>query len=119
MNQQMFDLELKVQDVQGIGNADAVAMFFTRLGYNTATRTPQTATNIGLPEATSKSLRRIELISDDDRLLQVYLFELKSVTLADIRALARAFRVYSSTTFNVRNLRPLVNASDRKSIDQI
>ena len=32
------------------------------------------------------------MISDQDKLFQVYLFELQSVTIADIKAIGRAFR---------------------------
>ncbi len=39
-----------------------------------------------------RPIKNIELITDQEGLLQVYLFELQSVTVAHTRALARAFR---------------------------
>jgi len=87
-----FDVELTPQDIQSISSPDAVAVFFSKLGYDTAARTNQTATNLAIPEAAARPIRRIELIADRQKLLQVYLFELTSVTVAEIKALARAFR---------------------------
>lgn len=86
-----FDLELSLHEIQALNCADAVAAFLARLGYNPAARTVQTPGNLGLSEAVARPIKRIELLSRDD-LLQVYLFELKSVTVAGIRSLAGAFR---------------------------
>lgn len=87
-----FDVELSPQDIQSVSSPDAVAAFFTKLGYDTAARTNQTVANLAIPEAAASSIKRIELIADRQKLLQVYLFELTSVTVAEIKALARAFR---------------------------
>ncbi len=88
-----FDCELATKDVQDLANADAVAAFFARLGYHTDSRTEQTAANLGITaEGAARPIERIELIADQEGLLQVYLFEVKSVTVTHIRALARAFR---------------------------
>jgi hypothetical protein len=70
----------------------SVAAFFAKLGYDTAARTHQTAANLAIPEAAARPIKRIELIADHKKQLQVYLFELTSVTVAEIKALARAFR---------------------------
>lgn len=89
----ILDIDLRRQDIQVLSSPDAVAAFFARLGYNTDARTPQTAENLGITaETTVRPIKKIELIANQDGLLQVYLFELQSVTVGHTRALARAFR---------------------------
>jgi hypothetical protein len=88
-----FDIDLSRQDIQSLSSADAVAAFFARLGYNTDAQTAQTAGNLGITaDSTVRPIKKIELIADQEGLLQVYLFELQTVTVAHTRALARAFR---------------------------
>lgn len=70
-----------------------MSAFFARLGYNADARTTQTPGNLGITaDGTTRQISRIELIADQESLFQVYLFELKSVTVAVTRAIARAFR---------------------------
>jgi hypothetical protein len=89
----LFDLDLGRQDIQSLSNAEAVAAFFAQLGYDTERRTVQTAGNLGITaDSTSRPIRKVELIADQEGLFQVYLFELQSITVAHTRALARAFR---------------------------
>jgi hypothetical protein len=84
---------LRAEDVQRLSDADAIAAFFGRLGYNTNPRTFQTPGNLGITNETAlRRIRRIELIADNEGFLQVYLFQLASLTIADARALAVAFR---------------------------
>jgi hypothetical protein len=85
---------LRAEDVQLLSDADAVAAFFARLGYNTNPRTIQTPGNLGITtERALRRIRRIELIADNEGFfLQVYLFQLVSLTVADARALAATFR---------------------------
>ena len=84
---------MRAEDVQLLSDADAVAAFFGRLGYDTNPRTIQTPGNLGITsENTLRRIRKIELIADNEGLLQVYLFQLPTVTVADARALATAFR---------------------------
>lgn len=86
-------MELSASDVQSLNNGDAVAALFSRLGYNVNERTEQAPGNLGITaEGTVRPIRRIELIANQEGLLQVYLFELTSVTIAQTRALARVFR---------------------------
>src|SRR5262249_27572639 len=66
--------------------------FFTKLGYATSSRTTQSAANLAVPEATSRDINKIELLADHQVFFQVYLFELKSITVANIKGLARAFK---------------------------
>src|ERR1035438_3623769 len=88
-----LDLEILSRDIQAISSADAVAAFFARLGYNTNARLKQTPANLGMAaEGTSRPIRNVELIADHEGFLQVYLFELTSVTVTHTRALARAFK---------------------------
>lgn len=110
MTSQAFDVELDARAVQALNNADAVAGFFTQLGYNTSARTPQTAANLGISEALSRPIKRIELLADHDRLLQVYLFEVRSVTVAHIRGLASHFRNFAGSYL-------LVLTSDYEQLD--
>jgi len=95
-----FDFELTQQEVQGLHNADAISAFFATIGYNTEARTLQTAANLGIPESAAKEIDRIELIADQQGLLQVYLVQLKSVTVAFIKALARTFRTAPVISFS-------------------
>jgi hypothetical protein len=96
MNDQLttvLDIALSRQDIQSLSSADGFAAFFARLGYNTDARTAQTAGNLGITaDSTVRPIKKIELIADQEGLLQVYLFELQTVTVAHTRALARAFR---------------------------
>src|SRR3990172_3802010 len=90
---QFLDIEVVPHEIQSLSSLDAVAALFAKLGYNTDARTPQTAGNLGITaDSTVRPIKKIELIADQEGLLQVYLFELQSVTVAHTRALARAFR---------------------------
>lgn len=106
-----LDLEILSRDIQAISSADAVAAFFARLGYNTNARLKQTPANLGMAaEGTSRPIRNVELIADHEGFLQVYLFELSSVTVTHTRALARAFK-------NRVGDQLLVLTSDYESLD--
>ncbi len=88
-----FDVDLMPRNVQELNNPDGIAAFFSNLGYNTDERTIQTPENLGISaESTIRPIRHIELIASQEGLLQIYLFELTSVTVSQTRALARAFR---------------------------
>ncbi len=77
-NHPSLDLGLVPHDLQDLSSADAVAAFFSRLGYRTEARIAQTGANLGITaEATLRPIRRIELLANQDDLFQVYLFELK------------------------------------------
>ena len=88
-----FDCDITASEIQQLAGADAVAAFFAKLGYRTDVRVPQTPGNLGVTaDGTVRPIKRVELIADQEGLLQVYLFELASVTVTHTRALARAFR---------------------------
>ena len=55
---QVFDLELSPREVQSLNSADALTSFLAGLGYNTATRTVQTAGNLALSEAVARPIKR-------------------------------------------------------------
>jgi hypothetical protein len=88
------DRELSSRDVQALESGEAVAGFFTALGYDASSRVEQTAAAMGITqEAVARKIRRIERIADEDHgALQVYVYELDSVTVAARREIARALR---------------------------
>src|SRR5207249_837547 len=88
------DQAIGVRDVQPLANADAVAAFFARLGYDISARLPQTPAAMGMStEGLRRKIRRIERIADQEAgALQVYLVELDSVTVQATQAIARALR---------------------------
>lgn len=92
MSMQAFDVELSAHEIQVLRDANSVAAFFAGLGYDTAARIPQTPANLGFSEPLQKRIRRAELVADQAKLFQAYLFELQGVTVADIKAIGRAFR---------------------------
>jgi TaqI-like C-terminal specificity domain/Eco57I restriction-modification methylase len=89
-----FDFELSLADIQALENREQVVGLFAALGYNTEARLTQTAEAMGLTgEALKHEVRHVERIAQqDDGALQVYLAELRSVTVANTQALARALR---------------------------
>ncbi|MBI5526262.1 MAG: Eco57I restriction-modification methylase domain-containing protein, partial [Deltaproteobacteria bacterium] len=88
-----LDHQVNERDVLELSGADALCAFFSTLGYDTSKRIVQQPGHLGITaEATLRQIRRIERLADEDGLFQVYLFELKSVTVMTTRALARAFR---------------------------
>ena len=84
----MLDKDLRPEHIQSISNATEVAGFFSYLGYNTSERITQSPANLGITnENLLKEIKKIELIANQENLLQVYLFELSSVTIANTQAL--------------------------------
>jgi hypothetical protein len=105
------DIELGYADIQALSDADAVAAFFERLGYNTSIRRVQTPANLGITaDSTLRPIKKIELLADQEGLLQIYLFELRSVTVAHTRAIANAFRLLAGNYL-------LVLTSDYERLD--
>jgi len=87
------DLELTREQIQSLSSAEALAAFFAYLRYPGETRFPMTAEALGLSSDLAQSVRRIErLTSVEAGALEIYLCELKSVTVSNTRALARTFR---------------------------
>lgn len=89
---QTDDFEVSPSHIRSLSNRDGVASFLLMLGYN-VDRNVQSTASLGI---TAESLKRqityIERIAVQDDWLHVYLFEMRSMRLADRQALARAFR---------------------------
>ncbi len=87
------DLDLKITDIQHLANADSIVGLFTALGYATEWRVPQTPAALGFPEKLEREVLRIERVADqEDGALQVYLVELKRVTVALTQSLSRSLK---------------------------
>ena len=87
------DITLKKSDIQSLSSQEAVLAFFTRLGYSTDNHLAQTSSAMGFTaEALVHEIRSIERIADEEGELQVYLIELKHLTVAITQALARALK---------------------------
>jgi hypothetical protein len=111
MREALHDIELGYADIQALSDADAVAAFFERLGYNTSVRKIQTPANLGITaDSTLRPIKKIELLADQEGLLQIYLFKVRSVTVAHTRAIANAFRLLAGNYL-------LVQTSDYERLD--
>lgn len=87
------DYDLKSSEIQQISNANALAGMFAALGYDVDTRLTQTPDAMGFPEALAREVKRIERIADHEQgALQVYLIEMKHVTVKLTQDLARVFK---------------------------
>src|SRR2546421_2993686 len=88
------DYELSRDDIQDLSSRDALAAFFAKLGYDTNDRLVQNVAAMGFTSDNLKSaITHIErLASQDGRMFEVYLFELKSVTIANTQGIVRTFR---------------------------
>lgn len=81
------DRDLNKDNVMSITGRDALVQFFAHLGYNTDARQLQTVDALGIAQSGLKSAaKHIERVSADGE-LQVFLFEVTSVTLAHRRAI--------------------------------
>ncbi len=88
-----YDFDLGRRDIQQLSNAEEVTAFFARLGYSTDVQIEQTVDNLGITsDGAKRPVNKIWLISDEQTFLQVYLFELKTVSMTSVRELSRAFR---------------------------
>ena len=88
------DYELTREDVQLLASRDALTAFFARLGYDTNHRLVQNVAAMSITSDNLKStITHIErLASQHGRMFEVYLFELKSVTIAITQNIVRTFR---------------------------
>jgi hypothetical protein len=91
---QKEDIELSREDIQLLSSRDALAAFFAKLGYDTNDRLNQNVAAMGFTSDNLKAtITHIErLASQDARMFEVYLFELRSVTVANTQGIVRAFR---------------------------
>ncbi|MFQ5706740.1 MAG: Eco57I restriction-modification methylase domain-containing protein, partial [bacterium] len=88
----MIDHDLKEHDIQNLNDANAVAEFFTKLQYDTSERLRQSPAHLGITESLHPDINKCERIADQEGFLQVYLFELRSVTVAATKTIARALK---------------------------
>ncbi len=88
------DIDLSYKDIQALDSPDALAAFFARLGYDTNHRLVQHAAAIGITgDNLTSSIQHIErLASQEGSLLEVYLFQLRSLTVANTQNIVRNFR---------------------------
>jgi hypothetical protein len=88
------DYDLTREDIQLLSNRDALTAFFAKLGYDTNARLVQNAAAMGFSSDNLRpAITHIErLASQDARMFEVYLFELKSVTVTITQAIVRGFR---------------------------
>ncbi len=90
------DYDLSREDVQLLASRDALAAFFAKLGYDSNVRLMQNVNAMGITGETLRaSIKHIERLANREALgllFEVYLFELKSVTVAVTQAIARGFR---------------------------
>lgn len=92
-NSNVPDYRVNVKDIQSLSNREDLCNFFSRIGYNTEARIVQAPANLGITaDSIARQIKRIERIADQDNYLQVYLFEVNSVTIALTHSLARTFR---------------------------
>ncbi len=84
------DLELSAKDVSSLSSADAVAGFFTTLGYPTGVRQQLTPSALGLTGDTAQAVRAVELLAaDEDGILRVVFARVRSITAKVRNELAR------------------------------
>jgi hypothetical protein len=87
------DISIHNSDIQALSSREAVLAFFTQLGYNTQDHLEQTVEAMGISSPVlGHEIKHIECIANEDAQLQVYLIELKRITVAITQALARAFK---------------------------
>src|SRR6266704_2672484 len=88
------DYDLTREDIQLLSNRDALTAFFAKLGYDTNARLVQNAAAMGFSSDNLRpAIAHIErLASQDARMFEVYLFELKAVTVTITQAIVRGFR---------------------------
>ena len=107
----MIDKEVKTKHVQSLNSRDAVASFFSFLGYDVGERTEQRPENLGVTaDSLKNSITHIENIATQEEQLRVLLVELKSVTVAHTRTLLNSLR-------NLAGDFLLVLTSDYEEID--
>src|SRR5258707_4743487 len=90
------DYDLTLEEVQELSSRDALAAFFARLGYDSNVRLVQNVAAMGITndnlKATITHIERLAIQSVLGFDFEIYLFELKSVTVATTQAIVRTFR---------------------------
>jgi hypothetical protein len=90
------DIEISAADIQQLSSPNALTAFFATLGYDTNHRLSQTTSAMGITaDSLTSNITHIERLASQDSgffPLEIYLFQLKSITVSATQALARAFR---------------------------
>jgi len=89
------DVQLTAGDIGVLENAEQVVHFFAHLGYDVDQNIALDHTSLGMDsEDLRQQIRSIHLIGKDpeDEEIVIYLFEVRSVTVALTQTLARRFR---------------------------
>jgi hypothetical protein len=82
-------------DVQLLANREQVVQFFYTLGFDGTSRTTLTAGSLDIKGDLRDeivAIERVGMLTDETWTLEVYLFEVRSITKAVRDGLARAFR---------------------------
>jgi len=88
-----LDRGVRREDIQVLSSRDQVVALFAALGYQTDSRLAQSPANLGITaDWLVRQITHLERLADQEGLLQVYLIELSSVTLAATRGIASALR---------------------------
>lgn len=84
------DVDLTTAHIGGLASPDAISAFLTELGYPTARRQEVPPTSLGLSMETTESIRRMELLAEDDeQFFRVLFVQLRSITAKARNELAR------------------------------
>src|SRR5258708_2181418 len=90
------DYDLTLEEVQELSSRDALAAFFARLGYDSNVSMVKNVAAMGITndnlKATITHIERLAIQSVLGFDFEIYLFELKSVTVATTQAIVRSFR---------------------------
>jgi hypothetical protein len=87
------DIQLQQSDVTSLSSRSAIREFFGWLGYDASQARETFPQAEGMPQRLQEAVKFLELsASDEFGLLNVYLIELTSVTVAHIQALATHFK---------------------------
>ncbi len=95
------DLNLTHEDIQKLAQREGVIQFFATLGYETSEHIEQTVQAMGFSSETMRSaLRSIyRVASQDAGLFEVYLFEVRSLTVAVRNEIVQRFRAYNGVGY--------------------
>lgn len=97
---QLNDLELTLNDIAAMENAEEVIHFFAKLGYDVSGDTRLTTDSLSIEnEDLRHQIQIIRKIGTDpkDAEIEIYLFELRAVTVAITQAIVRQFRQRSGS----------------------
>jgi hypothetical protein len=85
------DLDLTTGQIAELASADALAAWFSKLGYPTDSRAELTPESIGLAGDSAAAIRKIELLSEDsEQLLRVVFAQPRALTAKARNDLVRA-----------------------------